>query len=133
MITGFDCRSDFFRYEYGSHRQATREGLGEGEHVGNDTCVLIREEVSGASEAALYLVENESDLPFRGQLAESLQEIRIENANPSFALNRLDDHRCDRFLIESSLEVGKVPLANRYPARQRTEGRAIGRTVRCGQ
>src|ERR1700693_1982918 len=130
MITRPDSGRDFLRYQHGSHRQATRQRLGEGEHVGNDAGGFVREKMPGAPEPALDLVENEGDLSFRGQLAKALQEIRIENADSALALNRLDDDRRDCLLIENRLEVAKIPLANRDPARQGTEWRAIGGTIR---
>ena len=64
---------------------------------------------------------------------QALQEIRIENADSPLPLNRLDDDRRDCLLVENSLEIGKISLTNRDPARQGPEGRAIGGAIGRGK
>src|SRR5258708_29859249 len=81
--------------------------------------MLVREERPGATEAALDLVEDQGDLPFRAQRAELGEESRIENSNTALALDRLGDHGRGRIRAQYGREIVDVTLANRYAAAQR--------------
>src|SRR5688500_13667976 len=74
VIAGVGRRDHDLRYENSAHWQAARQWLGESEHVGNDARILVREQMTRASEAALDLVEDERDFPFGSQPAKTLQE-----------------------------------------------------------
>src|SRR5258705_3701736 len=112
MITRLDRGTDLLRNQNGSHRQASRQRLGESQHVRHYSCVLVSEKVARAAEARLDFIENESDLAFRRQLAKPLQEFRVQDADSALSLNRLDDHRCDCLLIECGLEICEIPLTD---------------------
>src|SRR5258708_5978608 len=87
--------------------------------------MLVREERPGATEAALDLVEDQGDLPFRAQRAELGEESRIENSNTALALDRLGDHGRGRISAQYGREIVDVTLANRYAAGERAERLAI--------
>src|SRR5258705_5608373 len=61
MITRLDRGTDLLRNQNGSHRQTSRQRLGESQHVRHYSCVLVSEKVARAAEATLDFIENESD------------------------------------------------------------------------
>ena len=112
VIPRLDCRGDVIRYENGTHWESASQGLGEGEHVGNDAASLVREQMARSAESALDLVEDERDLPLGGESSQFFEKSVVEDSHSSLALHRLDDQRRDCFLVERGLEVGQVALAN---------------------
>src|SRR5207247_9246500 len=132
VITRVDRRCDLCRHPNPAHWQSTRKRLGERQHVGNDADVFVGEKVSGTSEPALNLVEDERYLALLGQSAESAQKIRIEYADAAFSLNRLDTDSGNGLFIDGGIQVADVPLAARAHPRQRQDWRATRRTVGCG-
>src|SRR5205823_1733413 len=95
--------------------------------------VLIRKEIPGPPQPTLYLVEDESDLPFRRYLAQTAQEISIDDAYAALSLDGFNDYRRYRFFVERRIQLIEIPLADRHCARQRTERCAIGWAIGRGE
>src|SRR6267143_2132664 len=104
VIPGLDCPGDVPRHENGAHWQSTCQGLGERKHVGNDPALFVREQMARPAKSALYLVEDERDVPLGGERPQLFKESVVEDSYSSLALHRLDDQRRNRFLIERDLQ-----------------------------
>jgi hypothetical protein len=129
-----DGSGDLLRHQHGTHRKTTGQGLRQREHVWGDADALVSEEISSSSEAALYLIEDKSDLTLLRDLAQAMKKIGIENPNTALSLDWLDDDRGYRLLVECAIQLGQVSLTNRNAASERmkrsTIRRAIGRCER---
>src|SRR5205823_4277041 len=66
----------------------------------------------------------------RAQLGE---KTRIEDANTTFALNRLDDDRGGRVRAENDRKILDVSLAYRNTGGERSKRLAVRRTIRCSE
>src|ERR1035437_7960197 len=84
------ARSDVLREallgEKRPQRQSGGDGLGNANHVGHHAEVLEGEELPGASQSALNLVEDERGLVLVGQLAARLQKFGRRFMNAALAL-----------------------------------------------
>ena len=69
--------------------------------------------MTGATQAALDLVENEQHVALARELPERLHELGIEHAHTAFTLNGLDDHGRDGFRIEHRTQFVEIPLDDR--------------------
>src|SRR6266849_5367555 len=133
MISRLNCRCNLLRHENCTNRQPASQRLGKRQHIGNDSDVLVCEKMSGTSETALDLVENESDLPLRGQSTKAAEKIGIEYAHSSFALDRLDDQSRNRLSLEGGIEIAEVALTYRDPAGEWAKRCAIRGTIGSGE
>ena len=96
-----------FRGKDGAERQAASQRLGDRDHVGQHTVVLVGKVASGAAEAALNLVEHEQSAALLGQARGEFEKLPIDRTNPAFSLDGLDAHRTDAG-IEFPLQVVEV-------------------------
>src|SRR2546426_3342419 len=93
VVPRLQGRRDAVRQEHGTHRQPTGERLRQGQHVGDDLCLLVGEQRSRAPQPALHLVEDQPHAPPGAQLAHEREPLGIDRADAALALQRLDDHR----------------------------------------
>src|SRR5438067_4482595 len=93
MLSGVQCRADFFSHQHSAHREPAGEWLRECDNVGSDTDSFIGEQIPCTTEPALNLIEDESDIFLARQLSQPAQESRIEYSDTAFSLHRLDDNR----------------------------------------
>jgi len=66
--------------------------FGERHHVRQDAAMLIREPLTGASDAALHLVQHQQPVLFVADLAQLPQIIDVQRADTAFALYRFDEY-----------------------------------------
>src|SRR5215216_3954924 len=105
MVPGLDGIRDFFRDENCAHRQSTRERLCNCHHVRCHARALVCHEGSESAKATLNLVEDESNSPLFSHATKISQQLRLDNANPTFALHGLDDHGSNGFPVERNIEL----------------------------
>ncbi len=74
-------------------REAAADALGDRHDVRRDAGPFMGEELAGAPDARLHLVEHQQQAEFVADLAEALQELDIGGAHAAFALHRLDQDR----------------------------------------
>ena len=126
-------------------RQAAGDRLRHGHQVGLDAVVLDREQLAGAAEAGLHLVDDEQDPLAVADRAQPLEELRRRGDEAALALDGLDDDRGDRLggdlRRERPLERGER-VARGDPAvlvrerdavdlgRERPEPRLVGMRLR---
>ena len=107
-------------------RDSAAEPLGQGDDVGDDAGLGVREPGAGAADAGLHLVDPEQravpgrDLPGGGE------EPGGRHDHAGLALQRLDDHR-GRGVVDGRGEGVRVAVRHeRDVARQRLERLAVG-------
>ena len=129
VIARLDRRRDLVRHQHRAHRQSAGDRLGEREHVRLDAELLVGEQRSRATEAALDLVEDQRDVALLRERAQLAHEAGVEHAHAALALHRLDDQRRDRLGVQRDREILDVALDDRDARRERTERHAIRRTI----
>ena len=129
MLPGFEGRRHGLRQEDRPHRKASGDRLGEREDVGHNPGPLIGKEVTGAPETALDFVEDEGDASIPRHLSQERQQARVDDAHAALTLDRLDDHGSHRLRVEHRLELALVPLRDRDPSGEGTEGQSVSRTI----
>ena len=72
-----------------------RQAFGHRDEVGLDARVLDAEELAGAAEPGLDLIDDQEDAVALRHLAEAAQEVRWGGHEAALAEHRLDDHRGD--------------------------------------
>ena len=95
MLAGGDVLRELFRGQERSHGQAGGDRLGDADDVGLHAEMLERKQLSGASHAALDLVEDERRLMLGRQFAAGLQKFRCRLLNAAFALDGLQHDAAD--------------------------------------
>ena len=80
----------FRRRQAGADRKAAAERLGQRHDVGRDAGVLIGEQVAGAADAGLDLVEDQQQPVVVAQLAQGAQERVRHHPHAALAHDRLD-------------------------------------------
>ena len=103
-VGGFKLRRD----EDGTHREAVGDSFGTGDEVGRDAKVLVGEEASRATVAALNLVADEHGAGFVAEFPKSLHEFRSGEADAADALDALHDDGSDVALAKFGFKGGKV-------------------------
>ena len=91
VVPGFDERRDPFAHENGPERQAAAEGLGERHEIGHNAHLLEDEEVPGAPEPRLNLVENEHRAHAVGRGARGSRVLFRQRDDSPFAEDRLQE------------------------------------------
>ena len=76
-----------------AHREAAADALGDRRDVGRDARPFMREELAGAADAALDLVEDQEQAVLVAELAQALQRLRREDAHAALALHGLEQDR----------------------------------------
>src|SRR5580704_7666442 len=95
MLSGRDGRCELFLHQERTERDAGGDGLGDGDNVGRDAESLEGEDGSGASEAALDLIENQCGVMAVGKGAALLQKFNGTLEDPAFAEYGFEDNRAD--------------------------------------
>ncbi len=90
-VVVLDLRRDARRQHQGGHREAVAERLGAREHVGRDAVVVGRERRTGASHAALDLVEHQQRAQPVAALAQRLEHRLADIVGAAETLHGLDD------------------------------------------
>ena len=75
------------------HREAAADALGDRHDVGRDARPFIGEELAGAADAALDLVEDQQQAVLVAELAQAPQRLRREDADAALALHGLEQDR----------------------------------------
>ena len=114
--------------EHARERQAGGDRLGDGDQVGLDAVVLDREQLAGAREAGLHLVDDQADPVLVADRAQPLHELLSRGQEAALALDRLDDDRRD--LLGRHLRDEELPQLGERGARVGAavvlrEGRAV--------
>src|SRR5258707_10628537 len=81
----------------GAWDQSTAERLSHHDHVRLYFISLSGQERTGAPHPCLYLVQNEQSSVCLAEFLNSSKIVRWRQNDASFTLNRLEDHRRDRF------------------------------------
>ena len=92
---GVGCVHHLGACDDAGERKPRGEALGDGDEVRLDARVLHREELAGAAEPALDLVDDEEDPVLLGQRAEAVHEVGRGGDEAALAEDRLDDHGGD--------------------------------------
>ena len=87
--------------QHARQRQPARNRLRDNHEVGLDVAVLDREQLPGAAEARLHLVDDEDYAVRVAEAADAGHELGRADDEAAFALQRLDDD-C-RYLLGSHL------------------------------
>ena len=82
--------------EAGAERKSAAERLGERHDVGGDAGALVGEQLAGAADAGLHLVEDQQQAVLVAELAQRAQELGRHDAHAAFAHDRLDQDRAGR-------------------------------------
>src|SRR5690606_3443008 len=105
----------------GADGEAAAEALGHADGVGAHTGVLKGEELAGATDAALHLVEHEQEVVLVAERAQALQKLGGGRIDAALALNGLDEDR-GGLVVDQRLEGGEVvELAEREAGHEGTE------------
>ena len=78
--------------EQRGERHAAADALAERHDVGRDAGMLVVEELPGAADAGLDLVEDQEQAVRVGERAQILQELVGRGPDAGFALDRLEHH-----------------------------------------
>ena len=81
--------------EYTRHGEAVADALGYGDEVGTDALMLVGEELTATSVAALDFVEDEHGVVARAGLAYGMHKLIGGQLDASHALNTFDDDGAD--------------------------------------
>src|ERR1039457_3255144 len=111
-----------FGGEDGTEWQATRQRLGDRDHIWQHIVVLVGKVASGAAEATLNLVEHEQRAALFGQARGEFKKLFVDRTNPSLSLNRLDAHGADAGIKLSLQVVEVIELYESHAGHQRNEG-----------
>ena len=90
MRAGGHALAGFRRRQTGADRKAAAERLGDGHDVGSDPGMLISEQIAGAANAGLDLVEDQQQAVVVAQLAQRAQKCVRHDAHAALAHHRLD-------------------------------------------
>src|SRR5690606_24292508 len=100
-----------FGGEAGAYWEAAADALGDGHDVRLDRRPLIGEQLAGAADAGLHLVENEQEAMAVGQRAQLFEERRGEGADATLALHRLEQ---DRGRLRPDRGLDRLDVAERH-------------------
>ena len=81
--------------EAGADREAAADALGDRHDVGGEAIMFVREELAGARDAALDLVEDQQRAGFVGERAQAGQEFVARGADAALALDRFEQEAAD--------------------------------------
>ena len=95
----------------GADREAAAERLGERHDVGRDAGALIGEQLAGAADAGLHLVEDQQQAVLVAELAQRPQELRRHHAHAALAHDRLDQ---DRGGLRTDRALDRLEVAERH-------------------
>ena len=70
--------------------ETAAEALGHGDRVGLHARMLVSEELTGATDAALDLVDHEQDITLAAELLDAAEELRGGGIDAAFSLDRFD-------------------------------------------
>ena len=120
------------RDQHAADREAVAHAFGRGDQVGADAGCLVGEEVSRASVARLYLVEDKLRAGFGRRLAQSAQEIVRGTVDAGHALDAFDDDGCELACGEFRARGSEVVQRYEFHVGRAVEGGADRGVVRCG-
>jgi hypothetical protein len=92
LIAGLEARIPRVA-QHGGERHAGAQALAQRQHVGARVFVLEREELAGATDARLHLVEHQQHAARRGELAQAPEVARRRHHHAGLALDGLHQHR----------------------------------------
>ena len=95
--------------------------------------MLIRKPRSGAGEAGLDLVEHEQNATFGAQFTYRREVARVDLVDAALALDRLEQHRCDRVVQALLQRVDIVVLHVAETLGKRLERLVLLGLTSCGQ
>ena len=117
----------------GAEREAAADALGERHDVGRDARPLIGEELAGAADAGLHLVEDQQQAVLVAERAELAQELAGDQADAALALDRLDH---DRRRLRPDRRLDRLEVAERHlveALRRRAEAFQVFRVAGGGE
>ena len=91
--------------------EAAAQRLGERHDVGRNAGTLVGEQLAGAPHAGLHLVEDQQQAMLVAQLAQRLEERRLDDAHAALAHDRLDQNRRG---LGADRAFGRVEIAERH-------------------
>ena len=111
MLPGLQCPEHVVVREHGRHGiEAAGQGLAEQRHVRLDAFVLLGEQLAGAAEPGLNLVEDQHHVMRGAEFADPREIARWWNDDAGLALDRLDEEgdgvRRDRLLQRPGVAEG---------------------------
>src|SRR5437016_136303 len=92
MGAGGHAQRRFFGRETSTHREAAADALGNRHDVGGDARPLVGEELAGAPDAALDLIEHQENAVLVAQFAQGSELVWRQRADAALALDRLDEN-----------------------------------------
>ena len=95
----------------GAEREAAADRLGNRHDVRRDPGALIGEQLAGAPDAGLNLIEHQQQPVLIAQSAQLFQDLRRSDAHPALALDRLDQ---DRRGLRPELALDRLEIRERY-------------------
>jgi len=101
--------------EDGAHGEAVADAFRDGDDVGADAEVLMREELAAASVAALYLVANQDSIVLVAKLLQLLEEVGLDQSDAAHALYAFHDAGADvapLYLSLPGLDVAQREVGN---------------------
>src|SRR5205085_10135709 len=112
MISRLHCRPNLLGDQHSAHWQSASERLCQGQNVRGNAKPFVREQVPCTAEAALNLIEYQSDLALCRDLPELAHEVNIEHPDSTFALNRLENQRRHSLSVQRRVQLGEISLTD---------------------